>query len=254
MSLRTSPQTGVAIRFSQGSIIEEGTTVTVADNASAENYYFSGWTSEDVTPDENGEFVITSDVHFVGKWEKLYTVYYAYKNVDVAIPENAPELPESVQYRAGETVKVEDIAVLDGYVFVGWDSMMVKPVSGEFTMPEGDVLLTGYFKKPVESVEINKPEDGIIKISQSSEEDSYITVIVKPEDATFKTVIYEPQDPDVVIVDPEDGRIIPVGPGSTKVLVYSEDDPTKYDVVTITVLQQYNVTYEYVGDVIPVKI
>ncbi|MBQ3087074.1 MAG: Ig-like domain-containing protein [Clostridia bacterium] len=206
----------------------EGTTVTVADAPSADGYVFSGWSTEDAEITD-GEFVINNDVAFIGSWEKVYTVSYAYAD-GYEVPADAPEVPACVAYKAGSAVTVEEIPFADGYVFVGWTTDDADVNGNLFSMPEQNVTLYGYFKKPVESVEINGIED----ITLNKDSQTQIQVIVKPEDATVKDIIYVSEDPSVAEVD-ENGKITAVGAGTTTVTVYSKDDPTKKDTVTVTV-------------------
>ena len=106
---------------------EEGTEVIVADEPELEGYTFSGWDKEDFEmPAEN--------VVILGTWTVIpkYTVSYEYINA----PENAPDLPETVEYEAGTQVTVAADAYLEGYVFSGWDRE-------NFEMPAEDVIITG---------------------------------------------------------------------------------------------------------------
>ena len=202
----------------------EGTTVTVVSAPSAEGYEFSGWSTEDADI-TNGSFVIENDVNIVGSWSKLYNVNYVYTGY---VPEGAPT-PGSYSFKAGDGVTVDPVPFVDGYVFVGWTTEDVAATDGMFTMPEKDVTLYGYFKKPVESVEINGGD-----IVLNKDDKTVVNVIVKPEDATVKDLVYESSDETVVTVD-DNGEITAIGEGTAIITVYSKDDPTKSDTITVTV-------------------
>ncbi len=208
----------------------EGSEITVADVPTKEGYIFSGWTTEDANITD-GKFTVNNDVHFVGTWSKLYKVIYKY-NDKYTLPDGAPALPETVEYKAGETVTVNDVPFVDGYIFIGWDTKDADTNEyGKFVMPEEDVVLYGYFKKPVESVKINGSDNPLVlNVGQ----DKTINVTVKPEDATNKELVYESGDEKVAKVD-KDGKITAVGEGKTTITVYSKDDPTKRDTIEITV-------------------
>ncbi|MBR3869223.1 MAG: Ig-like domain-containing protein [Clostridia bacterium] len=204
-----------------------GTTVKVEKAPSVDGYIFSGWTTTDAVVTD-GEFAINNNVHFVGSWSKLYKVNYKYTD-GYEVPEDAPVLPDSVSYEAGNTVIVNDIPFVDGYVFVGWNTEDVTVTDEKFSMPEKDVTLYGYFKKPVESVEIN---GGDIVLNKDGE--TVINVVVKPEDATVKDITYKSSDESVVKVD-ENGKVTAVGVGTATITVSSKDDSTKSDTINVTV-------------------
>ncbi len=211
-------------------VYEEGLTVDVADAPYAEGYEFSGWSSEDADI-TSGSFVIENDVHIVGSWTKikLYKVEYKYTE-GYEVPADAPVLPDAVYYKAGDSVDRAGVIYADGYIFVGWNTEDADAAGDMFIMPENDVVFYGYFKKPVESVEIIN--DGDIVINEDGK--AKINVYVKPEDATIKDIIYESSDESVVTVD-KYGNIEAVGEGTATITVYSKDDPTKSDTVTVTV-------------------
>lgn len=205
-----------------------GSVIKVEDVPEAEGYVFSGWTTTDAEV-VDGEFVINNDVHFVGSWSKLYTVTYKYAE-GFEVPEGAPELPAAVQYQAGTSVDVLGVPYVDRYLFIGWTTDDADVAGDMFIMPENDVVLYGYFKIPVESIEIMNDGDIVI----NKDEQTRLNIYVKPEDATIKTVVYETSNPDVVTVD-KYGNIKAVGEGTATVTVASKDDPTKRDTITVTV-------------------
>lgn len=208
---------------------EEGSTVTVAAPPEADGYIFSGWTTEDAEVSDNS-FTVNNDVHFVGSFEKLYKVEYRYTE-GYDIPEGAPELPEAVYYTAGEWVDLFGVPYVERYLFIGWATDDTDVAGDMFIMPENDVILYGYFKIPVESIEFMTDEEDVV-INEG--EKIRLNVYIKPEDATVKSVIYESSDPDVVTVD-KYGNITAVGEGTATVTVKSADDETKSDTITVTV-------------------
>ena len=208
-------------------IYDEGTSVTVATDASAEGYIFSGWSTDDAEI-EDGKFTLNNDVHFVGSWEKLYKVEYRYTE-GYAVPEGAPALPAAVYYKAGDDVDVFGIPYVDRHLFIGWTTSDADIFGDMFTMPENDVIIYGYFKIPVESVEFMSEDVTLDKDGKTK-----LNVYVKPEDATIKDLVYESSDETVATVD-KYGNITAVGEGTATITVASKDDPTKSDTMTVTV-------------------
>jgi len=206
----------------------EGSTADVEKNPSAEGYVFSGWTTTDVQVGADGNFTINNDVHFVGSWSKLYKVEYKYTEGFV-VPDGAPALPAATTHEAGDLVDAYGVPYVYGYIFVGWTTEDADVTGDMFIMPGNDVTFYGYFKKPVESVEII---GGDITINEK--EKSKINVYVKPEDATIKDIVYKSSDESVATVD-KYGNITAVGEGTAEITVSSKDDPTKSDTVTVTV-------------------
>ena len=210
-------------------VYKEGSTVFVEAEPTAEGYIFNGWTTEDADI-TSGSFVINNDVHIVGSWTKLYKVIYKYDE-NYVVPEGAPEIPDvEFWYAPGEDVPVYGTLYFPAYIFIGWTTDDAEIIGDSFTMPEDDVVITGFFKKPVESVEFMNDGDVVIDIDKEIK----INVYVKPEDATIKDLVYESSNPDVVTVD-KDGKIVAVGEGTATVTVKSADDPTKSDTITVTV-------------------
>ncbi len=210
-------------------IYEEGTPVIVADNASAEHYIFSGWSTEDADV-VNGEFIINNDVEFVGSWIKLYKVEYKYDE-NFEVPAGAPEIPDvELWYAPGENVPVYGIPYVDKYVFVGWNTKDAEVIGDSFIMPENDVELKGFYKIPVEGIGI---VGGDMTIDIGGKEVK-VEVYVNPEYATFKGVIFESDDESIVEID-QNGVLTPKNEGTTTITITSVDDPTKTDTVTVTV-------------------
>ncbi len=209
-------------------VYKEGTMVDVADKSSADGYVFSGWSTEDATVTDNS-FTINNDVHFVGSWSKLYKVTYKYDE-GYEVPAGAPDLDGyTSEHEAGEWVDVFGVPYVDRYLFVGWTTDDADIAGDMFVMPENDVVLYGYFKIPVESIEIMN-EDLVI----NEDETTRLNVYVKPEDATIKDIIYESSNDEVVTVD-KYGNITAVGEGTAVITIKSADDETKSDTITVTV-------------------
>ena len=210
-----------------------GTTVDVEAVPGAEGYRFSGWSTNDATVNENGKFNIYNDVHFVGSWTKVYNVTYKYDGV---VPENAPKLPEDpVIYDDGETVIVMDApADVDGYRFTGWTTDDADVKGGKFVI-HNDVELVGSWEK-INYYNVTYKYEGDI-----------------PENAPeFPTVTYEENE--IVIVEE-----IPYVEGYTFTGWTTDDADVKGNKFEIhndvefvgKWTKLYNVTYEYVGEIIP---
>ena len=221
---------------------DDGTTVSVATNPSANGYVFSGWSTEDATVAEDGTFTLNNDVHFVGSWSKLYTVTYKYTD-DSEKPAGIADLTGyTATYKAGETVKIKDaLNDIGRYAFVGWNPEDIVPTDDGtiFVMPERDVVIYGLYKIPVDEVIIDHDHDEIILNHNGTEEEKTfeLNVFVTPDDATFPEVIVESDNEDVVKVNREDDKITleAVGDGNATITVYSKDDPDKRDTIDITV-------------------
>ncbi len=208
----------------------EGTNVTVELTPYVDGYIFSGWTSTDADI-TSGSFTLNNDVVITGTWTKLYKVEYKYDDRDdrFKTPEGAPELPADVYYKAGDEVDLLGIPYVDRHIFIGWytEDADISPI---FTMPANDVIIYGYFKIPVESIEILDTQDIILNVDDSTR----VNVFVKPEDATIKEVVYHSSDESVVKID-KYNNIIAVGEGTATITVSSADDPDKKDTIEVTV-------------------
>ena len=204
-----------------------GSTVSVEAESSAEGYVFSGWSTDDADV-KDGTFIINNDVHFIGSWEKTYTVTYKYIG---EVPEDAPEVPDAAEYKAGEKVDVESApAETETHRFVGWSTSDAEvSENGDFTMPAKDVVLEGYFVKRVTDVEIRTEE-----ITVNEKDKITLQITVTPEDAANKELTFESSDESVVRVD-ENGNVEAVGEGEAVITVISKDDPSKKDTVKIIV-------------------
>ena len=106
------------------------------------DYRFRGWTSSDVTIDNDGEFTMPSrNVTVQGEFEPVkYNVIYQF--YDGVLPPNANNyLPATTSYSPGATVQLADVvSEPSGYKFLGWYK------ESEFEMPEHDVVVYGEWK------------------------------------------------------------------------------------------------------------
>lgn len=95
---------------------------------------------------ENTLSVKSNTVHaYIGREDMTeYVVSYNYTGT---VPANAPSAPENTVYVGGALVGVEANPILPGYTFSGWTTSDVTVTNGEFTMPESNVIFTGYFTK-----------------------------------------------------------------------------------------------------------
>lgn len=207
----------------------EGSKIKLEDAPYADGYVFGGWTTTDATV-ENGEFTVNNDVNFTGEWSKLYTVTYKYDE-NYPVPEGAMELPAPVQYKAGDDVDVMGVPYVDRHIFIGWTTKDADIAGNMFTMPENDVVIYGYYKIPVESIEITN--DGDITINAG--ENSKIYVYVNPEDATIQELTFESSEESIVTVDKYGNITAGDESGTAVITVKSVDDPTKSDTITVTV-------------------
>ena len=96
------------------------------------------------TARERGLSINSNTVHaFMGKeFATLYTVIYQYTGT---VPDGAPEVPRPTSYSPGIKVGVASDAKLEGYTFSGWTTTDATVNNYSFTMPAGDVVLTGSF-------------------------------------------------------------------------------------------------------------
>ena len=164
-----------------------GQQVTVADDATATGYTFSGWNVpvETTTASVNlitsivsaisGQETKTTrtfnmpaqTVEIVGSFEiNKHKVIYEYtgkvpEGADPTAAELAAE-PYTMDYDYHSTVTVADKAVApEGYFFSGWTSDDEDITSGSFLMPDKDVTIKGHFeKKKIITIRLNMDADG----------------------------------------------------------------------------------------------
>lgn len=100
-------------------------------------YNFATARERDLTKNSN-----TVHVFMGSEFATLHSVTY---QLTGTVPENVPGLPLASYYTAGAKVGVAADLVLDGYSFSGWTTSDATITDGVFTMPEGNVVLTGSF-------------------------------------------------------------------------------------------------------------
>ena len=107
-----------------------------------DGYRFLGWTSSDVTIENDSFEMPNSDVTITGSFEEItYTVTYAF--YDTVLPENADSyLPATRSYPAGTIVTLSPVLnVQEGYEFLGWYE------EDSFEMPAHNVTIYGEWKQ-----------------------------------------------------------------------------------------------------------
>ena len=105
-------------------------------------YRFLGWTTTDVTIDEDNSFSMPNkNVTITGAFEEVtYKVSYAF--YDTVLPSNSDALlPATKEYKPGSTVTLSDVNDVTGYNFLGWYK------ENTFTMPEEDIVVYGEWSK-----------------------------------------------------------------------------------------------------------
>lgn len=117
-------------------------TDTLKKGDIVDGYRFLGWTSNDVTINDDYKFIMPEkDVTLIGHFEKItYKVEYRFYDT-VLPPESNNYLPDTKEYKVGDKVKLEEISDIPGYHFLGWYK------ESTFIMPENDVIIYGEWKR-----------------------------------------------------------------------------------------------------------
>ena len=105
------------------------------ENPTQDGYEFSGW-------DRILDIMPPNDVTVIAVWtEKTYEVTYSYIG---SVPENvfAPEVSE---YKAGDTVSLPEVPLIDGFVFNGW--YYNGEIVTSFVMPSDNVEIIGVWSE-----------------------------------------------------------------------------------------------------------
>lgn len=125
-------------------------TVGVAGPVNVAGYEFSGWTTTDVTVEDNDTFKMPEkNVVFKGSFTEIpkYEVSY---NITGTIPEGYVT-PSTKSYYPEDTVSVDSLKagdVFNGYRFLGWTTTDVTiSEDRDFQMPEKNVTITGQFEE-----------------------------------------------------------------------------------------------------------
>ena len=106
------------------------------------HYRFKGWSSNNVVITEDRDFEMPSqDITITGEFEEeKYRVSYQFYD-GILPPDSDDYLPESQEFRPGESVTLEDVTdEPTGYRFLGWYK------EDEFEMPEENVVIFGEWK------------------------------------------------------------------------------------------------------------
>ena len=128
----------------------------VGETATAEIKEYEGFTYNAGLSNSSG--TVTADNALVLRLyydRNEYTVKYEYETGfdpdgnPIGVPENAPDLPETLTYKYGQVVAVAEEPTLEGYDFYGWYSDQRDIYSdmqdGTITIPAYDVVIKGAF-------------------------------------------------------------------------------------------------------------
>ena len=224
-----------------------GSVVDVAEVSKIEGYVFEGWETDDAVV-EDGKVTVNNDIHFVGKWSKLYTVTYKFDD-GYKLPDESLTPPETATYKKGDIVTVEGYETFGEYTFDGWNSEDVVFTSGTFEMPGKDVVLSGHYKKDITDIIIKDIVDGGFEFVVG--DDAKIDVKIEPEDATNKVLHFESSDENIVTVD-QDGNVKAKNEGTAIITIKTTDGTEIKKEIHVTVNKvTYTVAYRYEGEVIP---
>ena len=146
------------VQAPQGNKYASGAEVVVEEDAYADGYIFSGWSTKDTADIKDGKFNIYNDVHFVGSWEKInyYDVTYKYEG---EVPAGAPAVPGKETYEEGSTVTTKNNPTLDGYIFSGWETKDVTVTDGKFDI-YNDVEFIGKWEKIINYYDVTYKYEG----------------------------------------------------------------------------------------------
>ncbi len=217
-----------------------GSNQTLIDEPTLKGHTFGGWSTTDVSIENNGFVMPADDITIVGEFTPV-TRTVSYQYVGLEIP-NRPALPDSHDEVYGATVKVADQpAKIDGYTFIGWypqDEVLGTSSLTSFTMPDHDVVLLGRFTPANTTYKVEHYTEnlnGTFKLEESETlseltGDNVSAVIKNYEGFTFDE-------------DYDDGK----GNKTVASGVVAADGSL---VLTLYYIRnEYEVTYEYVGTV-----
>ena len=184
-----SPQIPGDTVYAEGSHISVaenlGTTVNADKDGLVGNWTFSGWTSDQVEPEEGSFTVPGQDVVFTGKWTFTANERQVRYEVTGETPETfSPMIPGNKTYAEGSRISVagnletsvhtDKDELVGNWTFNGWSSSQVVLQEGSFTVPEQDVVFTGSWtfvtneRKVIYDVVGDAPETFNPKIPDSS--------------------------------------------------------------------------------------
>lgn len=129
-----------------------GVNVSLRDDFTMDGYRFIGWRA--VSPvgleiSENKFEMPFENVILEGVWEPIkYKVTYQYSD---GAPENAPILPNEVEYLFNNVVELAPEPYMSKYTFSGWNLIYPQGLNiddnGMFNMPASDVVFEGLWTK-----------------------------------------------------------------------------------------------------------
>lgn len=165
------------------------------------NYEFNGWTSEDVTVSDDGDFVMPNkNVSFVGTFKEVkHTVTYRF--YDTVLPPNADSLlPETKEYHTGDKVKLTNPENVQGYEFLGWYK------EDNFEMPDEDIIVYGEWKRKNGEFtpEITKTIDNKKDLYKSGDTINFSITVKNKENYDIKDVIVKEMDDNAVFSQSND--------------------------------------------------
>ena len=232
----------------------EGTHVKVDSLKAGDvvnGYRFLGWETDDVELIDNTDFMVADkDITFKGRFEVMtYKVtYYFY---DDPLPPNSEDLlPETSEYREGDSVTLASIVDPEGYKFLGWYS------EDTFTMPAHDVdiygewmVVAGTFAPNISKRVVNdiyyKPGDEVLfEISVENTADFAITDVILNENTPNAKFInlenYDETSTEEILVIPSIGAHETVKVYSIYTVDGSEGDKIVNEVELIGALANNN--------------
>lgn len=215
---------------------------SLKENDVIDGYKFLGWTTNDVSVDSKGNFVMpTSDVSIVGSFEEVtYTLTYGFYEND-ALPNNANSyLPASTRYKEGQEVSLSPVLnAPEGYEFLGWYE------DSPFIMPNHNVTVLGEWRNlggtftPAISQAIVDAEDYYIAGDTVTIE---ITV-TNPEDYPIHDVLVSLSNSDVKFSESDNYTLlssgiakvsnIPAGGSATLIATYKVEPKSSSNVTNV---------------------
>ncbi len=124
-------------------------TVNVASNVEVEGYTFSGWSTSDVSVNNNSFKMPEANVTLRGSFTKKNSNKVSYSIEGVAPDDYV--VPLEKNYYPGSVVSLDVLKagdVFNGYRFLGWNTTDVEVSEDlDFVMPDHDVFFTGRFEE-----------------------------------------------------------------------------------------------------------
>lgn len=201
-------------------------------------YRFIGWNIDGITITDDGYFEMPEEnVVITGKFEEVkYKVEYRF--YDTVRPSNYKELlPETKEYKPGETIKLEQPKEAEGYEFLGWYK------DDEFIMPEEDVIIYGEWKelKGKFSPTITKEVISTKNYYQPGDIVKYKITVENNENFTIKDIVIKENNEKAYFIEENGYEVISsqyvsvdtINAGR-KAIIYAEYKVTKEDKGTIT--------------------